>query len=85
MSNLPQQTVYPADPVENQKHIEYITEQIKGVRLNAARDVMMMPYVWGPGVILRAPAHMLTQSERGTFSEEKEMVQVSTHHFLVKE
>lgn len=48
MSNLYQQTVYPADPVENWEHIEYITEQIKGVRLNAAKEVIIMPYVWEP-------------------------------------
>lgn len=46
--NLYQQTVYPADPVENEEHIEYITEQIKGVRLNAAKEVIIMPYVWEP-------------------------------------
>lgn len=46
-SNLYQQTVYPADPVENEEHIEYITEQIKGVRLNAAKEVIIMPLCLG--------------------------------------
>lgn len=49
--------------MENEEHIEYITEQIKSVRLNVAEEVIIMPYVWEPSVILNALAHRVSHIE----------------------
>jgi hypothetical protein len=46
-------------------------EQIKGVRLNAAKEVITMPYVWEPGLILRAPVYRVSLIEHCKIPKKK--------------
>jgi hypothetical protein len=41
------------------------------VRLNAAKEVITMPYVWEPGLILRAPVYRVSLIEHCKIPKKK--------------